>query len=118
MKTRHYASGFGAAVLLMCAGQALAAEPADSMLRWYAPPGEFYLDDQIDVEVLNYSEPRDVRICLDTRRHDINLAIERDGKEMKLKDGNCTEFDAKRVSISPASDLGSEYDLSGTIETR
>jgi len=106
------------AMLASIAGSASAATATENMIRLYSEPNQFYLFDQTSVEVLDYKTERDVRICLDARRHHVALEVDYDKKTALVRPGDCFMFEAMHVAIKPASDLGDDLDLKGTIETR
>lgn len=85
--------------------------------RLYQEPGEFTVNSNTDVEVVNFKSPRDVRLCLPDARHVVALEIEYDKKKTVLQPGNCTIVEAKEVAISTAGDLKDGWNLHGTFET-
>jgi hypothetical protein len=93
-----------------------AAQSVDPVMRMGEDPDKFYLYDQSDVKVLEYNTPRDVRVCNDTRRHHVPLAVNHDGEITKVRPGDCFSFEAKTVTLHAAEPLGSDLDLSGTVE--
>lgn len=107
----------------LCAAS-LAAAPTvsaqygtEAMISMYSEPNEFYLFDMTDVQIMDYKEERDVRICVDKSAHAVPLEIDYDGKNARVRPGDCFNFEAKRVLISPAESLESGWDMSGTVET-
>ncbi|MFN3522503.1 MAG: hypothetical protein ACK4YQ_09655 [Phenylobacterium sp.] len=109
------------------AASAAAAQVSDPLVRrgqLSAPPGEFYLNSQDAREIIHYSSPRDVRLCLPRRTDasappakDVPLKITWDDATAVLAPGNCLFFDASRVSVSPAAPLPSGVSLHGSVET-
>ena len=101
-----------------------ASSPVTQHARWMAPPGTFWLDSNDDREVIRYTKPRDVRICL-PRPEGVGaadkgypLTITWDSTNTAvLRPGNCLFFDAMRVSVKPASALPSGVTLTGRIDT-
>lgn len=85
--------------------------------RLYQEPGEFTVNSNADVEVVNFKSPRDVRLCLPDTRHVVPLEIEYDDRKTVLQPGNCTVVEAKEVAISTAGDLKDGWALHGTFET-
>ncbi|NWG46646.1 MAG: hypothetical protein HXY25_08880 [Alphaproteobacteria bacterium] len=91
---------------------------------FYAP-GEFVLSDEDPTEVVRYSEPRDLEICLsDIREPGLPdalrgnaLTVTYDGKSATIESGNCFQFDARRVTIAPAEPLPDGWDLRGRVRT-
>lgn len=92
--------------------------------RSMAAPGTFWLDSNDDVEIIRYTTPRDVRLCL-PRPEGVNAA-ERgyslqvtwdQANRAVLRPGNCLFFDARRVSVKPATAIPSGVTLRGQVET-
>lgn len=107
--------------------QHLEGDTSDPIMRWgrmMAEPGTFWLDSNDDREIIRYTQPRDVRLCL-PRPKGVNSAEE--GRAIKvtwdqvntalLMPGNCLFFDAKRVKLKPAESLPSGVTLTGRVET-
>ncbi len=91
----------------------------DTMIEFYSDPGEFYLDQPMDRELVSYSKLRDIEICLNPSDHTVPLEVNwDDDKSAVVMPGNCFYFDAKEVVVSPAKDLESGWVLRGTIRTR
>jgi hypothetical protein len=67
---------------------------------------------------VSFSEPRDVKVCADTRRNDIPIAVKHDGERSVIRSGNCLTVDAKKVTVSPAEELPTYVELTGTVTTR
>jgi hypothetical protein len=107
-------AALGAAFAATASAQTTATE---NMIRMNAPRNTFYLFDQTSVEMLDYKTDRDLRICLDERRHHVPLEVDYDGKTANIRPGDCFSFEAKHVAIKPGASLGQDLDLRGTIET-
>ena len=106
-----------AALCAAFSGGVSADTATETMIRMYSEPNEFYLFDQSSVELLDYKNDRDMRICLEERRHHVPLEVDYDGKTAIVRPGDCFAFEAKHVAIKPGGTLGSDLDLKGTIET-
>lgn len=126
-KTMGLAAAAATAVLGLSSA-ANAAAVRDPVLRWSemsAPPGTFFLNNQDDREVIHYTTPRDVRLCLPPAEETpggrpaatVPLRVTWDGINGTLYPGNCLFFDAKRVTVKPAAALPSNVVLRGTVET-
>lgn len=87
-------------------------------------PGTFWLDSNDDVEVIRYTTPRDVRLCLprpegpDAAKlaHPLQVTWDQSNRVV-LRPGNCLFFDARRVTVKPATDLPRGVTLRGHVET-
>lgn len=92
--------------------------------RMRAEPGTFWLDGNEDREIIRYSTPRDVQLCL-PRAEGVGAAdkaypitVTWDGTtRATLYPGNCLFFDARRVSLKPAAELPRGVTLSGQVQT-
>ncbi|NWG46647.1 MAG: hypothetical protein HXY25_08885 [Alphaproteobacteria bacterium] len=88
-------------------------------------PDSFLLTSSTEREIVNYTSSRDVEVCLNENpRRDPPqgwvsnaLTIEYDGKTARVEPGNCFQFDAKRVVISPAEPLADGYSMRGRVRT-
>ena len=92
--------------------------------RMNAPPGSFWLDSNDDVEVIRYTTPRDVSLCLPepsgvfAAQQGYPLTISWDDTNTAvLRPGNCLFFDARVVRIKPTNPLPSGVTLSGRVQT-
>lgn len=92
--------------------------------RMLSEPGSFWLDTNDEREVIRYTQPRDVRLCLPKPRgvgsadEGIPIRVTWDQTNVAmLTPGNCLFFDAKRVTLKPAESLPSGVTLSGMVET-
>ncbi|MEN3976876.1 hypothetical protein [Emcibacter sp. SYSU 3D8] len=98
----------------------------DELADFYAPPGTFYLQDSSDVELLDYSRVRDVRVCASRKMPNavgpdpkpVGLTIKYDGRERTVRPGNCFMFEAKNISVTPADTLPDGIMLEGTYDVR
>jgi len=101
-----------------------ATSPVTQWGRMLAEPGTFWLDSNDDVEIIRYTTPRDVSLCLSkpsgvgAADKGYPLRITWDNQfSVVLKPGNCFFFDAKMVKVKPAADLPSGVVLTGKIQT-
>jgi hypothetical protein len=90
----------------------------DDLIRMYAAPDQFYLFNESDAKVLQYDTPRQVRICNETGRSPVPLVVNHDAKVTSVRPGDCTLFEAKKITLRPGAPLAANLDLSGTIEQR
>jgi hypothetical protein len=90
----------------------------DSLVEWYTRGDRFYLYGEDETELVSFSEPRDVKVCAATRRNDIPIAVMHDGERSIVHSGNCLTVDAKKVTVSPAEELPTYVELTGTVTTR
>ncbi len=99
-------------------------DPIMRQARMNAEPGTFWLDSMDDREVVRYTTPRDVSLCLPRptgvsaadKGYPLTLTWDQVNTAI-LYPGNCFYFDAKRVSIKPAETLPSGVTLTGKVET-
>lgn len=103
-------------------GDALSATERWGRMR--AEPGTFWLDSNDDREIIRYSTPRDVRLCLPQAKgvgaaqKAYPVTVTWDGTtRATLYPGNCLFFDARTVTLRPATDLPRGVTLSGQVET-
>jgi hypothetical protein len=128
MMMKNAAIGAALAMLAMPAvAQHVEGDAHSAVSQWarqLAPPGSFWLDNQDDREIVRYTTPRDVRLCLPepapVSRVDkvIPLTVTWDQTNTAvLYPGNCLYFDARRVSVKPAGNLPRNTVLKGSVET-
>ena len=101
-----------------------AVSPVTQWGRAMAEPGTFWLVSLDDVEIIRYTSPRDVSLCLPepkgvfAAQKDIPLQISWDDLySVVLRPGNCFFFDAKTVKVKPAKALPSGVALTGKVRT-
>lgn len=111
---------FAVCTAIPATGFAVGDQVADreSLVEWYTRGDRFYLYGENEAELVSFSEPRDVRVCADTRRNDIPIAVTHDGTRSVVHSGNCLTVDAKNVKVSPAEELPTYVELTGTVTTR
>lgn len=92
--------------------------------RMMAEPGTFWLDSMDDREVVRYTTPRDVTLCLPrpegvgAAEQGIPITVTWDQvNSATLYPGNCLFFDAMRVTLKPAAPLPSGVTLTGRLQT-
>lgn len=124
------ASGLAAAIALSSApafAQQVEGDANSPLVRWgrmMAEPGTFWLDSNEDREIIRYTTPRDIRLCLPraegvgAAERNIPVQVTWDQTtRATLYPGNCLYFDARRVSLKPTSPLPSGATLEGHVET-
>lgn len=97
--------------------------PLGRYARGLAEPGTFWLDTNDDREIIRYTTSRDVRLCLPRpegvgsadRGFPLIVTWDQTNK-VTLQPGNCLYFDAKRVSVKPATALPSGVTLEGQVD--
>ena len=123
--------GVAAAAASLCAAPASAqhteGDAQSTLMQWarmHAEPGTFWLDSMDDREIIRYTTPRDVTLCLPTPRgvgaaeRGYPLRITWDQQNsVVLYPGNCFFFDARQVVVKPAAELPSGVVLKGRLET-
>lgn len=92
--------------------------------RMLAPEGTFWLDSEDDIEIIRYTTPRDVSLCLPqptgvyAAQKGLPLQITWDNQySVTLRPGNCFYFDARTVKVKPAKALPSGVTLTGRVQT-
>lgn len=101
-----------------------AHSPVTQWGRMLAEPGTFWLDSNNDTELIRYTTPRDVSLCLPEPRgvgaadKGYPLKITWDNQySVILRPGNCFFFDAKTVKVKPAEPLPTGVTLQGRVQT-
>jgi hypothetical protein len=125
MKTRILATTT-LALGMTLGGMGTAAALPDDIVGFYAPPGEFYLQDQSDIEIIDYSEVKDITVCASRQtppetgpdHGPIALKASYGSVEKIIQPGNCLMFEAKQVKVSPAEDLPSGWIVEGTYSAK
>ena len=98
--------------------------PDDPLIAWAqasAGRNHFFLNDERDIEIVRFREPRDVEMCAgpalrgdDGRLHPFPIQVSWDSQTAVIAAGNCLSFDAQRVSVRAASRLPEDIVLEGT----
>jgi len=91
--------------------------------RMMSEPGTFWLDGNGDREVIRYTTPRDIRLCLPRAQgvasprqaYAVQVTWDQTNQAM-LTPGNCLYFDARRVMLKPAEPLPAGVTLEGRID--
>ncbi len=101
-----------------------AQSPVTQWGRELAEPGTFWLDSNDDREIIRYTTPRDVSLCLPRPKgvnapdHGFPLRVTWDRTNtVILYPGNCLFFDARQVTVRPATNLPRDVVLTGRVET-
>lgn len=115
---RNFAIGLFAATAL--GGAALTASgPAhavvERLIENYADPGEFYLFDSADRELVSFKNERLVELCVGQNQHGTALEVSYDEMETVIEPGTCMYLEAKQITVSPEGELESGWDLRGRI---
>lgn len=121
------ASGAALATVAPAAAQHTEGDALSPVMQWgrqLAPPGTFWLDNNDDTELIRYTTPRDVRLCLpeptgvNAADRGYPLTITWDGVNTAvLRPGNCLYFDARQVRVKPATTLPRGVVLKGRVDT-
>ena len=82
----------------------------------YVEPGQFTVNSNVDVEVVDFDQPRTVRFCLDASEHRTGLELKYENKTKTLSPGNCMVVEAREIAISAAGDLEEGWNLTGTYD--
>ena len=107
--------------------QDIEGDAYSSLAQWgrmMAEPGSFWLDSEEERDVIRYTQPRDVRLCLPkptgvgSADEGVPIRVTWDQTNVAmLTPGNCLFFDAKRVTLKPAEPLPAGVTLSGRVDT-
>jgi hypothetical protein len=101
--------------------------PTDPLMAWsedMMPHNKFALNSDRNIELIRYSTPRDVEICIGKpdpdsvfgTRKAVPVKVMWDKQEAEIQPGNCMSFDAKQVKVQPASALPDDSELIGTFK--
>jgi hypothetical protein len=98
----------------------------DQLAEYFAPPGTFYLQGSSDVEIVDFSREKIIRICASRKTPNevgpdsrpVGLKVKYEGRERVIRPGNCLMFEAKQVSVSPADTLPDGWILEGSYDAR
>lgn len=114
------------AIAAPAAAQHVEGDARTLVERWgrsLAPAGTFWLDSNEDREIIRYTTPRDVRLCLpepggvNAPDKGFPLRVTWDQTNVvTLYPGNCLFFDARQVTVKPASELPRGVVLRGRVE--
>lgn len=99
--------------------------PAQSALMQWAdatlPRNQFVLNSDKDVELVRFSSPRDIELCVaqpdKAAGVDRSVAVQAtwDGNKGTIQPGNCLSFDASRVTVKMLGQLPQDLDLMGSF---
>ncbi len=90
-------------------------------MRRLAHPNEFVLTSDLDVELIRFTDPRDVEICIgrpdpnkvgDAKKA-VAVNVKWDDKSSVIQPGNCMSFDAKTLKVKAAEPLPDDTEISG-----
>jgi hypothetical protein len=68
-------------------------------------PGEFEVGDGESHVIAHQKEPHLYRICVRKSRHNVPLRVKYDGMQLSISGGNCADFEAMHIEVSPAGKL-------------
>ena len=96
-------------------------DPVLQLAQWSMPRNQFVLNSQEDVEIVRYTTPHDVEVCIN--RPDANNGVRKavpvqvkwDNNTSVVQPGNCLSFDAKLVKVKMSAPLPESEDLFGTF---
>ena len=91
-----------------------------------ARPGQFILNGDRDVELVRFSKPHDMTVCLPYRMNvkgrpalqgaeSYPIIISWDNDTGEIWPGNCLAFDAARVKVSPSPDMPKSAHVVGRV---
>lgn len=107
------------AVVAFAAGIALAqtTSPLETMVRMHSEPDEYYFFEDDRKEIVNYKEPRTVRICTGESKHLVPLKITYDQETAMIASGDCMRVEASEVYLEPAETLDDNWVIEADVET-
>jgi hypothetical protein len=93
----------------------------DSILheRWehmYSVPGKFILNNEDDIEVVDFDSSREVRICLDNSDYTVPLEVNYRYETEYISSGECALIEADEFSVSAARELPEGWSLEGRFD--
>lgn len=107
------------AVVAFAAGIALAqtTSPLETMVRMHSEPDEYYFFEDDRKEIVNYKEPRTVRVCTGESEHLVPLKITYDQETAMIASGDCMRVEASEVYLEPAETLDDNWVIEADVET-
>lgn len=90
----------------------------NSLLEWRTGGDRFYLTSRQEEELVDFPQPREVRVCADDRSDDVSIRVEHDGDRSVVRPGECVQMEASTVRVTPAEALPPNVELTGTVNHR
>ncbi len=97
----------------------------DPVMAWAdrAPArNQFVLDSDQDVELIRFSTPRDIEICIPRSRQAsvdsskaVSVKVSWDNNTGVIAPGNCMSFDARSVKVRASGPIGDDAQLVGSF---
>ena len=91
--------------------------------EWDARPGQFFINNNEEVEVIRFKTVHDMQTCAgaahrtaDGRVRGYAIKVSWDAESAVVQPGNCLAFDAKVVKVRAASPLPDDIILTGAIK--
>lgn len=106
----YFVLSIGCLVALLLSGPVAAQTEDDEMLlQW----GQFEVGGNKNKLVVDHKSAKHYRICVKKGRDAVPLKITCDNKEATVEPGDCTDFEAKKISVASGGDLGSKNVIMG-----
>lgn len=87
---------------------------SDDPLEWESQrPGSFVLFNDEKQTILNAKTDQHYRICVDQGSNAIGLKVKHDNAADTVKPGNCGDYEAKQIVVSPAGTLPQDWEIFG-----
>ena len=112
MNTRRLAIFAGSAMCLLLAGAASAQGQYDEQMMM-ARAGEFIVGNGQTKGIAHSKTDQQYRICVDKGSVNVPLKVIHDGKDATVSAGDCADFEAMSLSVSPAGRLPEDFVLVG-----
>lgn len=130
------AAVIGLAVAPIAASASAQAAQAEGGIENYAPvrpanqamtlPGQFVLNSDHDVELVRFSRPHDMTVCLPSRMDVADrpglegteaypVTVTWDNDTAEIQPGNCLSFDAARLKVSPPPNMPKSAHVVGRL---
>lgn len=77
-------------------------------------PRVFGLTNDQNLSITHSTVARHYRVCLDEGQGDVAVKVTSDGVDRDIASGDCWDFQAKSIVISPARPLDADVELTGT----
>lgn len=112
MKKTTYLAASTAGLLLGLSFLPVAnAQSVDSIML--PSVGEFEVGNNETYSITNHRTDKEYRICVKKARFSVPLKVLFDGKEEIIAVGNCADFEAKNIRVTPAAKLADEAVIIG-----
>jgi len=99
--------------LTALAGAANAQLASGDDALFYSRPGEFFVANGETKGIVHAKTDKDYRICVEQGTGSVPLKVYHDGKEAMVDPGDCADFEAMELRVTPGGMLPDDYLLVG-----